>query len=366
MQYLNFGNGSDGVLNVATSAQVPIDAPCTGSIGAYTLSATNASFQAGQLVLIHQSRGTGAGNWQLNKIVSYVAGTVTLAYPLEFDFVAQSQIIVIPQYSQVNVTGTFSAKAWNGSVGGILVFMCSGTTTISGSLSATGAGYRGGIRNDVSGNNGEGNPGWSFYQNPNGNGGGGGSKAESGSNGGAGGGNGSAGSNAFQKQQSYVPTGGTVFGSADLTTMVFGGGGGMGGDGWQGGDNGDGGNGGGIILVFSRIFNLTGTIVSNGNNGLDYEAGHQKAAAGGGGAGGSIFIKALQMDIGTNKITANGGAGGFGKSDSLTQWGGPGGAGGYGRVRVEGCRITGTGNSPTPSEVEGGFNFCGSLASIIG
>lgn len=365
MQYLNFGNGSDGVLNVATSVQSPIDSACLGSIGAYTLSATNIAFEAGQLVIIHQSRGTGTGNWQLNKIVSYVAGTITLAYPLEFNFVALSQVVVIPQYSQVNITGTFSARQWNGVVGGILVFMCSGTTNISGQLSASGAGFRGGFRQDVSGNAGEGYPGFSPHQYPNGNGGSGGEKAESGSTGGGGGGNGSAGSSAFPKQITLRP-GGLAYGTADLVTLPFGGGGGMGGDGWQGGNNGPGGVGGGIILVFSRIINVAGSVVSHGNDGGAYDPGHQKAAAGGGGAGGSIFLKALEINYGINLIAANGGAGGDGKSDSLTQWGGPGGSGGQGRVRLEACRITGSANSPTPSEVKGGFNFCGSLASIIG
>ena len=66
-QFLGFGDGSDGDLVVSSNTtDNPIDASCSGSSGSTSLSATNTSFSAGQMVRIDQTRGTGAGNWEKN------------------------------------------------------------------------------------------------------------------------------------------------------------------------------------------------------------------------------------------------------------------------------------------------------------
>lgn len=366
MQYLNNGNGSDGVLNIATSTQSPIDSACLGSIGDYTISATNPSFAEGQIVLIIQMRGVGAGNWQINKIVGYVAGTVTLAYPLEFDFIALSQIIVLPQYSAVNVTGTFSAKAWDGAVGGVLTYLCNGLTNVTGSISANGKGFRGGSA-VIGGQawSGEGTGGPSILQRTENGTGGGGGQGDSGNRGPGGGGGGyaTAGVTGDPSNGNLGGVGGTTYGNEALTTLMLGGGGGGGARGLGVlGTPGSGSNGGGIVLAFSKEFYIdpsTGSITADGLAGVN-ASGAEQSGGGGGGSGGSVFLKGQILSLGTNRVTANGGAGGIGLGSV------DGGAGGTGRVRTEGCRITGTSNSPTPSKVEGGFNFCGSLASIVG
>ena len=129
-QFLNFGSGSNGVLTVSSpTTHAPIDSSCSGSIGSTSLSATNVSFATGQFIMVHQSRGTGAGQWEINKIASYVAGTITLVHPLSYTYAdsgaSQSQVIVMPQYSDIAVSSTLTAKAWNGNVGGIIPLLCS-------------------------------------------------------------------------------------------------------------------------------------------------------------------------------------------------------------------------------------------------
>jgi hypothetical protein len=144
-----FGDGSDGSLVIsANTTEAPIDSACTGTSGAYTLTATNASFASGQVIKIYQSQGTGAGTFQKNRIVSYTAGTITLESALNASYTTGAQVRVLKQYTNVTINAgfTYLAKAWNGTVGGILAFLANGTLTgtTAAFLSATGCGFRGG------------------------------------------------------------------------------------------------------------------------------------------------------------------------------------------------------------------------------
>jgi len=376
MQFLGFGNGSDGDLSISSNTtDSPVDSSCLGTAGTKSLTATNASFTAGDIILIHQSRGTGVGSWELNQIDSYVAGTITTVLNLVNTYIdsgaSQAQVLVVKQYSGIviDLGYTLSAKAWNGNVGGILAYMCSGVVTVAGTMSARGGngtaysveearsgrgiggGFRGGNAFNPTGtgnaNQGEGTLGAGVYtQSPNGTGagggnspggGGGGGHATAGSSGGGGGGPG---------------TGGGTSGAADLTTMTFGGGGGGGAKAYSYTVSG-GGAGGGIILLHATTVKITGSITANGGS---VAGTGTYGAAGGGGAGGSILIKTQTAVLGANKITATGGAGGSGE-----RWGG---AGGIGRIRIEACSFTGT-TSPGASEVEGGQDWCGAVAQIM-
>jgi hypothetical protein len=343
-----FGNGADGALTISSNTtEAPIDSACTGTTGTYTLSATNASFAADQIILIHQTTGTGAGAWQRNKIQSYTAGTITLVEALNTTYVTGAQVRVVKQHTDVTVnTGiTYTAKAWNGTVGGILAFIASGTVTVTGTITASGKGYRGGASvgpsQGANGNQGEGENGTgSASTAANGQGGGGGSRDNIGTGatagGGGGGGSGTTGTTGQNGESASNPggTGGSAGGSADLTTMRFGGGGGSGGTDTGGpSQSGAGGIGGGAIFIAGVTITVTGAIASNGTAGQDGISG--VSIGGGGGAGGSILLKGQVNTLGSSLITATGGAGGAGGNGPGGVGFGTGGAGAVGRIHLD-------------------------------
>ena len=363
-----FGNGSDGALTIsADTTDTPIDSACTGTVATTTLTATNASFAAGQVILIHQSQGTGAGTYQRNKIISYTAGTITLDQALNATYTTGAQVLVLKQYTNVTVNSgkTWTVKAWNGTTGGILAFLANGTVTVNGTITAsgsdtttvtgynatvsgsTGGGFRGGNGYIYSSNPpgstgqaGEGTTGAALVQNAaNGNGGGGGTRNIGGSSGGGGGGNGTAGT-VGGGNDATNGQGGGVSSNAELTTMTFGGGGG--GPSYyssSGGTVGGGASGAGIIFISSVNITVSGNIAANGGNGgVGTDIGQ-----GGSGAGGSILIKCQTGTLGSGKITATGGN----PINTTTGYGGYKGNGGDGVVHIDySTSYTGT-TSPT-------------------
>lgn len=333
-----FGDGSDGALSIsADTTEAPIDSAATGTIATTSLSATNASFAAGQNILIHQTRGTGAGKWEENKISAYTAGTITLVNPLTNAYTTGAQVRVLKQHSSVTIdsTKTYTAKAWNGTVGGILAWICNGTTTVTGTISAVGAtgspnpgaaggvgiGFSGGIGSTSAAQTGEGTTGDRVVStSANGSGGGGGNvSGDPAWGGGGGGGNGAAGGAGTGGANNGA--GGAAAGNTALTAMVFGGGGGGGARNSAGaGEYGGGGGGGGIVYIKSKTTTINGAINLNGG------AATATYWNGGGGGGGSCLIKAQIATLGTNKLTASGGT----VTGSNT-----GGTGGVGRIHLD-------------------------------
>lgn len=332
-----FGDGSDGSLTISSdTTEAPIDSACTGTVSTNSLSATNASFAAGQVIFIHQTRGSGAGSWMRCKIASYTSGTIVTDTVLNTTYVSGAQVRVLKQYSSVTINSAkvYTAKAWNGTVGGIIGWICSGTTTGTGTVSATGKGFRGGSTTNANtrdGQQGEGTSGAGSnvfdQRGANGNGGGAGTmnSGDTTSTGGGGGGSngtqGTAGSNVHGTSNYGQP--GSTAGSADLTTMVPGGGGGQGGNALGN----IGGNGGGIIFISSVAITISGSLISAGNAQTSGGGGNQNGN-GGGGAGGSILLKAQSATLGSGLITAPGGAA---TSDTV----GPSGSGGSGRIHLD-------------------------------
>lgn len=365
-QFLGFGDGSDGVLTVSTTTtDSPIDSSCSGTSGSTSLTATNASFAAGQKILIHQSRGTGAGNWEVNQISSYSTGTITTVHPLANTYAdsgaSQAQVLVLKEYTGVNVSSTLTAKAWDGDVGGILAFMCSGKVDVSGTITASEKGYRGGAKaggDPVNAYQGESAIGaGTNTTSANGSGGGGGKKTygDSSPGGGGGGGHATSGSNGTDPSGSDYGYGGTTDGGATLTDMVFGAGGGGGAFKLGQGNTEDGGDGGGIVAIFAGDIEVTGSISANGQTPAN-ATGPAEASGAGGGAGGSVFIKAKSATLGTSLVTATKGNGA-----TTPVSGGNGGNGGSGRVRIETCSLSGTTN-PSASSNTGGYDYCGQVA----
>lgn len=343
-----FGNGSDGDYAPNTGTDAPIDSACTGTINTTSLSATNVSFAAGQLILIHQTQGTGAGQWELNRVDSYTAGTITLTYPLINSYASGAQVLVMPQLSSGNIVNgeTITGKAWDGTVGGIYAKFCNGTFTIAGTLNVAGIngsgatagagiGFRGaaGLANQA--NQGEGTVGAggaSTAANGNGGGGGNSSAGAPGFATGGGGGHATSGATGTTFQGGTAGAGGGTAGSANLTNAVFGGSGGGGSERTGGGipaTGGGGGGGGGFTLIIAKSITLTGSVNVNGGNG---GAGGGSGAQTGAGAGGSLLLKGQSMVLGTALATA------------VT---GTGVAGGTGRIHADySATITGT-TSPT-------------------
>jgi hypothetical protein len=327
---IKFGNGHDG--SPAVSGTINSYATCTGTVTQTSLT-TTLSASAGDVILIHQSQGTGAGQWEINYVLADAGATLTLAYPLAYTYGTGAQVVLVPQYTGGTLSGAVTGTSWNGSVGGIIALMSNGDLTVSGTLSVNYLGFRGasgvGVGSGIDGKQGEGY-GSSTYNatsyNYNYNGGGGGDYQINQAGGGGGGGNGTAGSTAPNSTNAIEGIGGIAAGNADLTSIVFGGGGGSACTGNDGnGQSGPGGTGGGAIFIFGKNITVSGSITSNGSNG----SGQIYASGGsGGGAGGSIIIKCQGATIGTNKILASAGAGG-------TTGQGYGGDGAVGRIHVD-------------------------------
>lgn len=343
-----WGSGVDTSLVISSNTtDAPIDAAFTGTSGTTTGSGTNASFAAGQAVLIHQTQGTGAGQYERNLITNYSSGTITFSNPLSYTYVTGAQILVLKQYGSIILQSgfTLSAKAWNGTVGGILAYVCSGRVVGPGNLSASAKGFRGGAGgvNTATGAQGESATGTGGQSSSaNGAGGGGGTNL---------GGNGSA--------------GGTTSDAADLSTLLFGGGGG-GSNVPTGQSAVDGGDGGGAIILFGRVFDITGSITANG------EVAGSGYRASGAGAGGSILLLGEQfIHLGSGLVIATGGAQASSSNGGGTGAGGGhatagaagsntnGGAGGGGRIAIAKCRIDDAGTT-NPTYTDRGYQlYCG-------
>jgi hypothetical protein len=357
---LNVTSGTTTIDNVAT--------PVTGTAGSQTLTAASATgFAGNHLVFIHQTQGTGAGNYEL-ATVSFISGTtISLASPLKNTYSSSggsnhAQMILVPQYTSVSVTAgaTLTAPAWNGTTGGILVFDASGATTVSGTISMTGLGFRGASHANICSNCKDGTSGESttgigvLGVGNNGPGGGGGAQGQD-CGMGAGGSYGTAGTTGANNTTATCTanpnTGaspaGTVFGAANITSSIaFGGAGGEGGFDEDGSWAGPGGSGGGLIFISSATLTVTGSIQANGSPGGDGVSGAACGGGGcgmgggGGGAGGAVRLVATTATLGTNLVVAVGAGGG-----ACTCGGeGASGTGGVGRVGINAPSVTGTSN----------------------
>lgn len=323
-----WGDGRDGDLTIsANTTQSVTNISCSGTSGSNTLTLGSSGFSNGDVLLIHQTRGTGVGQWQFARITSGGGSTsLTLVKPLEYTFTdsgsSQAQVYYVPQYSNVTIdaTYTWSAPIWTGDVGGILLFTSRGTLTVNGTISASGKGFN---RTTSFEYQGEGTSGTGSSSNSaNGNGGGGSYR-----DGAGGGGNGAAGSSGFNAGGGYIGAGGSEVGVAGLTTMNLGG---------EGGSARDtaGGAGGGIILIISSgmtVNSSTGSVISTGSAGDSHVTGNNEYGGAGGGAGGSILIEARTATLNTTRVTAAGGAGGT-TNASNSQGGGDGSVG---RIHLE-------------------------------
>ena len=362
---LPFGDGKDGAYSSATIPTL-VYKSCTGTAASTTLTASTTSpFEVGDILLLHQSRGTGVGQWEINRVTAVGSGSYTLQVALKYTYVSPAQAIKIPRYTDVTCSGTWTVSDWNGSIGAISVLACKnftndGTLVLSGITgstdgTATGRGYAGAPSTNVkntAGKKGEGTvgAGGGTGTTPNGSGGGGGGLQ--GYEGAGGAGNASAGG------AGTGGSGGLASGSADLTSITFGGGGGGGGtrnDGSAPYIGGGGGVGGGILFIFAKNIIKAGSTTLNGGKGGSFNYGGH----GGGGAGGSALFVCQTATFGSDTVTATGGiAGGIGASLS--------GAGSVGRIAVHHSGpITGTTNPTFTDQTDTSLTENASFGSMI-
>ena len=292
------------------------------------------------------------------------------------------QVLRVPLYNNLQLTGAITAPAWNGAVGGVVMMYVDNNLNFNGqSVSASGAGFRGGGGRVLSGASGlssadymttigynangskgegiagtpayilssgsviytnyEGYPGGSYARGGPGNAGGGGTDGNPSSNdqnsGGGGGSNGGAGGIGGNTWSSNIASGGKPganFAQVAASRLIMGGGGGAGttnnGTGTPGnGAASSGAAGGGIVMII-----VGGSISGSGTISVDGSDGNstvQNDGSGGGGAGGSIMVFA--NGGGQSGITASaiGGGGGSNQSGGGASHG-PGGGGGGGVI----------------------------------
>ncbi|GAF67534.1 unnamed protein product, partial [marine sediment metagenome] len=354
-----FGDGSDGDLVVEPAetaytddTRAALGATANAGQPALTLVSTGI-FTPGMMgdeVFIIQMQGTGAGNYEFGTIAGVEGTVLTLTEALSNTYTvggnSKAQVLRVPNYQNVTVQGSgmLTARAWDGSTGGVLALRVQDVFTgeQSSIVSMDGKGYRGGLGGPTQstsyGYKGEGDAGPSYQrshddQANNGSGGGAGSKfSDSRGGGGGGGGNGTAGLDGVSHSGPQNGFGGRTVGTADLSIMLMGGGGGGGALDSQG-TAGTGGNGGGIIYIVARELNGIGTISSNGSPGGSSNPATSGGGAGGG-AGGSIYLLVQALHLRADLVTATGGAGGDGYHWGAER-GTDGGQGGEGRIRIE-------------------------------
>jgi len=163
------GNAKDGNATISGVINRYTTMTQNANAGSTTLHVGSASGLAmGDIILIAQSTGyTGAvsgaqgsislngnraGQYELAQITALGGTTLTLDSGLLYSYTAaDSQVVRVPQYKAVTINGTVSAQAWNGQTGGIVAFLATQAVTNNGSVSASGAGFRGGVLANATG-----------------------------------------------------------------------------------------------------------------------------------------------------------------------------------------------------------------------
>jgi hypothetical protein len=350
-----FGNGKAGSASISGTYGVGVGGylgVCSGSTGSYTLTTPTGwgNGYGGWCCFIHQTQGTGAGNWELNRILDITGTVSTMKYPLQNTYGVGAQCVLAIPYKNLTISATLTIPTWSAGTGGIIFLLDQGTTSITGTITANGnigadnqiqvdnapggvgGGFKGGngdFTNPATNTrNGDGHvgAGWNATAGENNGNGGGCGKA---GGGGGGGGNALAG----QTSPGYAINclGGVAVGNAGLTSMHLGGGGGGGSGEWGASCGGTGGSGGGLVFILSKNISLSGIINDYGGRGGNITTGTDGWSAGGGGAGGSVLIKSMTATLGSNKIVSTGGLGGTSGSGNPR----PGGYGSVGRIHLD-------------------------------
>jgi hypothetical protein len=313
-----FGNGGSG--NSAVSSDPCTRATATGTATETALTIGSAILSDGDIFLIHQTRGTGAGQWEINKVASGGGTTsIVCGVALHFTYGAGAQAIKFPLYNELTVEAHIPT-AWDGSKGGVEVLCGKTKITVTGAVNFKGSDGKYGAGGTYTPDNGGGFRGGASQDQVNSYGGqgesptgaGSASSSKNGGGGGGGGGNGnySAGGGGGHADAGTAGAGssvtngegGDINGSADLITLNLGSGAG-GATGIAASNTVSGANGGGIVIFISAQIILSSTVSCNGG-------GHDLfnyRITGGGGSGGAILFICTTASLGTAQATAIGG-----------------------------------------------------------
>lgn len=382
------GDGHHGARVVSTGEELGRAAP----LAAEVLQGSNqvqlppdAGFVAGDLVLFHRttssslaapSRDAGVfdleetdlGYYEWNRLLSGgTGGAFRLEHTVEHLFpVSGSQLVLVHEFTDLTIAdaGRLHPRPWDGTSGGILALLASGTLTLHGRIDASEAGSRGGAPIvDALGNDpstfgcvdpDQPSPrgafkGESFFSELYGplasgfgraiTGGGGGNCHNAGGGGGGHAGPGGQGGTSWDSDGARDVGGrGGMSVLVPLQRLTFGGGGGAGEAHHDSANNG-GSRGGGIVFVRANAIAGTGLFMANGASNPDVDD-----AAGGGGAGGTVHV-ASATTLSCGRAEARGGEGGI--NPCLCD--GTSGGGGGGRVILQADQLS------CPSEVSAGL-----------
>ena len=369
---------------------------------ANSITVTNASgLTPGQRVLIIQAKGAAinganastfgtitaindAGNYEFNTICTIAGNTVVFKATLlnPYDPAGLVQLVTIPSYASVVVSGTVNSTPWNPTTGtgGVVVLEATASIYLNADIDVRGQGFLGGALVNYAippydcewyipvtgyylslpasgdytgGEKGEGITayiaGEEYGMGKLANGGGGGNNnntggAGGGNNGAGGAGGQRAGESRFDCQGAYPGIGGASLATYGYSTaanrVFFGGGGGSGHE-----NNGvglPGGNGGGIIILSApAIIGGGGQLLASGVAPLNPTNTDPTQAegdgGGGGGAGGTVVLNATSI---TGAITVQAqGANGSNSSNLVNDCTGPGGGGGGGTIWTAGGSV---------------------------
>lgn len=347
-----FGTGADGVLSVIGNFNInqlasgdrkhadAANAKVTNVIKKYVYveSIAEDALAKDDEVLIINLQGTEAGSYKFARVNNIFYNESPILIELDHDIVTDGflaspndKIMIqrVPNYSGISKSNPVTLKAdpFNGEVGGVVAFRVQGEVPENVSIDVSGLGFRGGVNNGSTSLPGEGQLGFPespyFDQSKSC----GGDKSIEGFFVGGGGAYATAGS--FNAVAPLPAKSGSVFGSAELTKIFLGCGGGSGLT-----NNTDvaalGGAGGGIVLVYaSKITFNTNYIKLNGVNGTKGSDEQAITHGAGGGSGGSVVLNIKELVILKEKnVSASGGPGTKGANDNLGQ------NGGEGRIRI--------------------------------
>ncbi len=306
-----------------------------------------------------------AGNYEYNYIKSKNGNELTLLNVVGkiFDYTfGKVQLIRVPYFSNNHTSTAYTAKAWDGTTGGVLAFHVQGTLILGADIDVSKQGFRGGegynsLTNTINcslnqfyypstaihaGNKGESitNIGADKIRGKGKLAGGGGGGLGHNSGGGGGGNGGTGGFGGYQLDQGCVGSAVDNRGLGGLNMQPFGAqkifmgsGGGAGDADNPGNPSPAGGNGGGIVIIQAASLQANNfKIISNGENAvICTQAGNDcHDAMGGGGAGGTIAFEITNF-VGNIIAESKGGIGAnvTGNSNAYGRIG-PGGGGGGG------------------------------------